>query len=446
MARSSLVPFLIAGMLITGCANSLLTKASTVQSIYGPVSCSSSGKTACASRIASLSPPVRPCTLNSLSLNMFIGEALCFLPVFWQWIATRNSPPQLPLADDEEPAAGSKAQPLPPLAGWQLLYFWFPALCDLTGTTLMNVGLLYTPVSIYQMTRGALVLWVGLLSVIFLRRHLYLYQWSALFVVMAGVSLVGLSGSLIKNVVGDKPGEAIHAFMTSIARSIAPEEPEPTTVFVGVLFILFAQFFTATQFVVEEKIMKSHTIEPLVAVGLEGVFGALSVLVCMPILSPFASRSPFFDFPRGWHQITSHGNVILASVLIMFSIASFNFFGLSVTHRVSANARSTTDTCRTLGIWIVSLGLGWEHLAWPYSVLQVAGFALLVYGTFLFNDLVEPPAFIRPDARASDAAGVVDDESRALLAERHLDETAVLPANAGQSGFDVVPPTPPARG
>jgi len=41
----------------------------------------------------------------------------------------------------------------------------------------MNVGLLYTPVSIYQMTRGALVLFVGILSVIFLRRRLWLYQF-----------------------------------------------------------------------------------------------------------------------------------------------------------------------------------------------------------------------------------------------------------------------------
>lgn len=42
----------------------------------------------------------------------------------------------------------------------------------------MNVGLLYTPVSIYQMTRGALILFVGVLSVIFLRRRLWLYQLS----------------------------------------------------------------------------------------------------------------------------------------------------------------------------------------------------------------------------------------------------------------------------
>lgn len=43
----------------------------------------------------------------------------------------------------------------------------------------MNVGLIYTPVSIYQMTRGALVLWVGLFSVMFLQRKLWLYQFSS---------------------------------------------------------------------------------------------------------------------------------------------------------------------------------------------------------------------------------------------------------------------------
>lgn len=62
----------------------------------------------------------------------------------------------------------------------------------------MNVGLLYTPVSIYQMTRGALVLFVAILSIIFLRRRLHLYQWVSLLIVTGGVAVVGLSGSLTK--------------------------------------------------------------------------------------------------------------------------------------------------------------------------------------------------------------------------------------------------------
>jgi hypothetical protein len=71
--------------------------------------------------------------------------------------------------------------------------------------------------------------------------------------------------------------------------------------------------------------------------------------------------------------------VLWSGVVVALSIAFFNFFGLSVTRHVSATARSLTDTCRTLAIWIVSLALGWEFLVWPISLLQVAGFSLLVY-------------------------------------------------------------------
>lgn len=112
---------------------------------------------------------------------------------------------------------------------------------------------------------------------------------------------------------------------------------------------------------------------------LEGFFGLVTTLAAMPILHVFfRDRSPYFDMPRGWHQITSTPMVIYLSIAICFSIGAFNYFGLSVTSRVSATTRSTIDTCRTLGIWIVSLIVGWERLVWPFSLLQVAGFAMLV--------------------------------------------------------------------
>lgn len=72
---------------------------------------------------------------------------------------------------------------------------------------------------------------------------------------------------------------------------------------------------------------------------------------------------------------------------MLTSASGFNFFGLSVTRSISATARSTIDTCRTLFIWLVSLGLGWETFKW----LQIVGFVLLVYGTAIFNDIVRPP-------------------------------------------------------
>lgn len=105
----------------------------------------------------------------------------------------------------------------------------------------MNVGLILTPVSIYQMSRGALVLWVGILSVMFLRRHLWLYQWTALVIVTTGVCLVGLSGSLMKKVDNEGPLEGLMRIATS--------DDDPAKVALGVMLILFAQNFTACQYV-----------------------------------------------------------------------------------------------------------------------------------------------------------------------------------------------------
>lgn len=125
--------------------------------------------------------------------------------------------------------------------------------------------------------------------------------------------------------------------------------------------------------------MARYSVAPLVAVGYEGLFGTLSILLALPVLAHYSYLTPFFDLPRGWRQMIDSPTVLWSGVAIAFSISLFNFFGLSVTRHVSATARSLTDTCRTLSIWVVSLMLGWEMLVWPISVAQVVGFALLVY-------------------------------------------------------------------
>src|SRR5271163_2604267 len=154
---------------------------------------------------------------------MFIGESGCWLVVFgfylYRVVAARNKDTPLlyqPIPNDDEedtlmgshtsqeaasPAAKSmvpNADDRRPLEGWKVTLLALPAICDICGTTLMNVGLLFVVASIYQMTRGALVLFVGLFSVIFLKRRLYLYQWLALVLGVLGVGIVGLAGALYK--------------------------------------------------------------------------------------------------------------------------------------------------------------------------------------------------------------------------------------------------------
>ncbi len=48
---------------------------------------------------------------------------------------------------------------------------------------------------------------------------------------------------------------------------------------------------------------------------------------------------------------------------------------------------------------MVSLGLGWETFKW----LQIVGFAVLVYSTFVFNGIVQPPfACLQTDAEVEE--------------------------------------------
>ncbi|KDR81811.1 hypothetical protein GALMADRAFT_240034 [Galerina marginata CBS 339.88] len=427
MPSSLYVPFLLAGMILTGSSNSLWSKWQDMQCVEN---CNDHNP----SNHVLYEQPVWQ------TLQMFVGEMLCFLPVIYTWLKTRRQSSVQLLADsDQDPPNKLAPQPL---QGWKVFLLWIPAACDLTGTTLMNVGLLYTPVSIYQMTRGALVLFVGVFSVIFLRRRLWLYQWVSLIIVMSGVCLVGYSGSLIKDAIKESVVHnlaralGLHAPLTN-----ATEEPEVTKVLVGIFFILFAQVFTATQFVVEEKILSRYSVTPLVAVGYEGLFGTISILMFVPILAipSVSALSPFFDLPRGWYQMIYTPTVLYSGLAICLSISLFNFFGLSVTRHVSATARSLTDTCRTLSIWIISLGLGWEKLVFPISLLQVLGFSLLVYGTFLFNNLVTPPPCLPVPRPEPPVARVSDEEEREGLLTAPLDETAALPADLGQSGFDVIP-------
>ncbi|EUC58333.1 transmembrane protein C2orf18 [Rhizoctonia solani AG-3 Rhs1AP] len=394
MFSKSVVSLLVTGMLITGCANSLLTK---WQDNMCVANCDPDDK----HPARYFEQPVWQ------TLNMFVGEMLCFLPIIYAKLARPKKAQPLLVEEDEEVHKDHAV----PMTGWKVCWLWLPALCDLTATTLMGVGLIHIPVSIYQMTRGALVLWVGVLSVILLRTRLFAFQWFSLVTVMFGVGLVGLSGSLIRG--GDDAG-----FISNTAEA----DPE---LIMGMTLVLLAQLFAATQFVIEDKIMRTYSVEAMLAVGWEGFFGTFTILLALPVIAYFPSI-PLTIIPPS-SELTS--SVLLASFMIMFSIASFNYFGLSVTRRVSATARSTIDTCRTLGIWVGSVMLGWEKIKWPGSVPQFIGFGFLVYGTFLFNGLVKPPSFMRPtetplldpvttDSDPLSGAGVPEGERRPLLADQ----------------------------
>lgn len=331
------------GLIITGCLNSVFTKYQDNQYV---------------SPDRKFEQPVLQ------TLQMFIGESAAFIFLGIINLQAKRSD-YSPISDLQHPA-------LPTSKTYVLA---IPAICDILGTTLMNLGLVYTPVSIYQMTRGALILFVALFSIIFLKHTISRIEWLALFSVVLGITIVGLSGSSNSG-----------ASESDVAPALNPR------LLLGISMILLAQVFTATQFVVEEHVIKKWYVEPLKMVGWEGVFGGSITLIGMTVLYliiGYNTGGPF-DMKNSFQELFSSEKIIYSSFAIMISIGLFNFIGITLTSKLSATARSTIDTCRTMLVWLVSLYLGWES----FVFLQFIGFIFLVVGTLVFNGALKVDSYL----------------------------------------------------
>lgn len=396
-SKASIAVFLVAGMLITGTANTLLNKFQDHQCIEN-----------CNTPAAKFyEQPVWQ------TFTMFIGEFICLIVFALNKIncfptASRNgfqqslktnldddSEYQVTLLDEDatqdsvsrlslnkaiEDDAADESSPLMDvesihssdkgkvsLTGWNIFVLWIPAVCDILGTTLMNVGLLAISASVYQMLRGAVVIFTAFLSYMTLGRKYDGKKILALIIVMIGVAIVGAAPIV---------------FNETDASEGTSEIGSPA---VGVSLVLLAQLFSALQFVVQEKIVTKYSASPLKLVGLEGFWGLFTIVVVMPIMhfSFGHDTGGFFDLVAGWKQLVTNQALLYSSIGCALSISAFNYFGLNITKYISATSRTTIDTCRTLFIWIISILIGWEMLIW----LQVLGFALLIYGTFVFNQV-----------------------------------------------------------
>lgn len=93
-----------------------------------------------------------------------------------------------------------------------ILMLSIPTLFDLIATVLMNVGLLSVTASVYQMLRGAEMLFAALFAVVFLKRKLNRYHFAGIACCIAGIGLVGASS--MASASGESGGSAP-----------APEEP-----------------------------------------------------------------------------------------------------------------------------------------------------------------------------------------------------------------------------
>ncbi|CAG0893206.1 unnamed protein product [Cyprideis torosa] len=307
--------------------------------------------------------PLITCSSPFQACVMFLGE-MCCLSAFlgFRWYQRRTRAPEL---DDLMSQEDSRRTFSP-------LVFLPPAMCDMTATSLMYLGLTMTYASSFQMLRGAVIIFTALLSVAFLGRVLQWKHWIGILCVFIGLCIVGLSDMLY--------GKS--------------ETHSTKEVITGDLLIIMAQVIAAVQMVYEEKYVYKYGVSPLLAVGLEGTFGFLVLATLLipfyyiPVGPPIHSgpRGTLEDAPDGLIQIYNSPLLMTALTGTLVSIAFFNFAGISVTKEISATTRMVLDSIRTLIIWLFALAIGWQKFQW----LQIVGFIVLVIGMAIYNNLFDP--------------------------------------------------------
>ncbi|CAG9815222.1 unnamed protein product [Phaedon cochleariae] len=315
--------------------------------------------------------------------TMFLGEMLCLLTfkILYRYYSRRADGTE----DVHELTKGNRT--------FNPFILFIPAMCDMTATSIMYIGLNLTYASSFQMFRGSVIVFVGLLSTGFLHRVLNKRQWSGIVFVIIGLAVVGVADFISKD----------------------PDDSHGNNdIITGDMLIVIAQIIQSIQMVVEEKFVAGQDIPPLQAVGWEGLFGFV-VLALLQIPFYFIHAGPPVTSQAGdrledaidaFVQIGHSGKLSVAILGTVISIAFFNFAGISVTKELSATTRMVLDSVRTIVIWVFSLAFMGQVFHW----LQLLGFVLLLAGMCLYNGITFVSTFLKMKEAIRRRYNKVDEE------------------------------------
>lgn len=319
---------------------------------------------------------------------MFLGEFLCMLYFQGSVFLKKRRGEELIEGQDFR-------KPVTPFI------FLIPACCDFTGSTMMYFGLTMTHSSVYQMLRGATVLFTGLLSRIVLKRLFRPYQWLGMMLVTVGLTCVGISSTLLPT---SKDGAS-----------------NPV---LGDILIIVAQIIVSSQMIIEEKILTKYNVPPTLLVGWEGTFG---LTICSTALGLFqAFPSPPDDFIDAAIQMGNEWRILFSILLALSSFPLLNGAGQMITKYVSATARMVLDTVRTVIVWVFCMAYH-TYFHEYFEPLQLVGFLFLISGNGIFRYIIRLPiTFFRDpviDGEAETQRLVGDNSAGAAAADGAVKES-----------------------
>jgi len=317
--------------------------------------------------------------------NMFFAMCLV-MPVYWcKGMASKRQGAKMnpdlgdTLLPDQQPDKTG------PSMAKQLLFVAPPSFFDLLSMGLMLIGMLYIPASVWQMLRGANIIFAAILTVLILRRRLYAFHWLGVALALLGVGLVSVA-ALNSEHDTSQPGNKHAAF--------------------GVSIVLVAQAVQAAQIILEEQLLNDLAMDPMLIVGVEGIWGLLFVAIIMPVLYLLPGHDHGHAEDSRDTALMIKNNSLVQQVILMYmvSVATYNVSGMQVTSALSGVMRVMLEATRTLCVWLFTLA--WHYLidqsspfgeTWTnWSYLQALGFGVLIVGQGTYGQRIIWPGLYYP--------------------------------------------------
>ena len=316
-----------------------------------------------------------------ITFCMFNGEFLC---LFFYWLKDGRKKNKTNKSENKTSEI-NETENINKKKKAKFWYFLFPALFDILGSSISSISLSFLPSSIYQMFRGAIIIFTCTASILFLKNKYYRQHFLGICIVVIGLIIVGVNAAM-----GGK-------------------EEFDSKIILGIFLVTLSQVFSCFLFVSEEKILKNYDVPPLKAVGMEGMWGVGCYIILLFIFY-FIRCEDWYDILKdnicikddkegairfenalfAFRQIWYSWEIKLYLSMYILSIAFFNFSGLTISKNASATSRTIVDTLRTIIVWSFFLVMPFvpEDTKETFSWLQLVGFLILILGGLIYNEIL----------------------------------------------------------
>lgn len=328
-----------------------------------------------------------------ITFGMFMGELVSIFGYIYVVIQRRRQKKNVD-EEVEEVVPDSEEEVKPPVK--TNLIFAITAACDLCGTTLYTFALTYLTTSMYQMLRGFELVFVCIFSRVFLKNEIYRHQFLGVGSLILGLVLCGVS-----------------SIVNSKADAANARSPP-----IGIALMFVSMFFVATQYTLQEKFIKRHSVHPFQLVGFEGLWGCcmyaillfifhwikcdswnktmkINICFCQKLIKENGKITDgencrLEDTIFAFQQMGASAKVLGVFIAYVISIAMYNIVGINLTKLVSSTARAIIDTARTVFIWLFFMcfepvkGVGEK-----FRPVQFVGFIFLILGSLIYNEIIK---------------------------------------------------------